>query len=296
LLPFYNSGKNTLRRAGMTQGIAVVTGASRGLGRGIARALGSRGLTVYVTGRSSGDDALDRVAAEITAAGGQGIAVRVDHAKDDEVKALFERVRKDSGRLDLLVNNAAAVYPMDLAVPGPYWEKPLHLVDMIDVGLRSNYVAAYYATPLMIETGGALMAHVSFYGAVSYFHGPAYGAAKAGTDKMSFDMAVDLRGHDVASVSIWPGFILTEMLQSIPREHLPPDIAANLPNFETPDFTGLVLERLWRDPERMALSGQTLIGAELGLRYGIRDLDGKQPMVYSQMMGQPSGRFIAPGA
>ncbi|MDB5985938.1 MAG: short-chain dehydrogenase [Nevskia sp.] len=280
----------------MVQGIAVVTGASRGLGRGIARGLGHRGLTVYVTGRNSGDDALDRVAAEVTSAGGRGLAVRCDHGSDEEVKALFERVRADSGRLDILVNNAAAVYPMDLATPGPYWQKPLHLVDMIDVGLRSNYVAAYYATPLMIETGGALIAHVSFYGAVSYFHGPAYGAAKAGTDKMSFDMAVDLRDRDVASVSIWPGFILTEMLQSIPREHLPPDIAANLPNFETPDFTGLVLERLWRDPERMTLSGQALIGAELGLRYAIKDLDGKQPIAYSEMMGKPSGRFIVPRA
>ena len=278
----------------MSNTVAVVTGASRGLGRGIARALGARGFTVYVTGRSA--DELDKAAAEVTAAGGRGVAARCDHGSDDDVEALFDRVRSDDGRLDILVNNAAAVYPRDLSTPGPFWQKPLHLVNMIDVGLRSNYVAAYYATPLMIGTGGSLMAHISFYGAVSYFHGPAYGAAKAGTDKMSFDMAVDLRPHNVASVSIWPGFILSDMLKSYPREQLPPSVAASLPNFETPEFTGLVIERLWRDPERMALSGEALIGAELGLRFGIKDLDGKQPISYTQGMGKASGRFCVANA
>ena len=278
----------------MNKNIAVVTGATRGLGRGIARALGARGFTVYVTGR--GADELSKAAAEVTAAGGRGIATRCDHSSDEEVKALFDRVRADSGRLDILVNNAAAVYPRDLSTPGPFWQKPLHLVDMIDVGLRSNYVAAYHAAPLMIDAGDSLMAHISFYGAVSYFHGPAYGAAKAGTDKMSFDMAVDLRPHNVASVSIWPGFILSDMLKAFPREHLPPNVAASLPNFETPEFTGLVIERLWRDPERMTLSGETLIGAELGLRFNIQDLDGKQPITYTQGMGKASGRFLVPNA
>jgi NAD(P)-dependent dehydrogenase (short-subunit alcohol dehydrogenase family) len=276
----------------MSNNIAVVTGASRGLGRGIARALGGRGFTVYVTGRSAGE--LDKAAAEVTAAGGRGVAARCDHGSDEEVKALFDRVRTESGRLDILVNNAAAVHPQDLATPGPFWQKPLQLVDMIDVGLRSNYVAAYHAAPLLIDTGAGLMAHISFYGAVSYFHGPAYGAAKAGTDKMSFDMAVDLRPHNVASVAIWPGFILSDMLKSFPRERLPPNVAAQLPNFETPEFTGLVIERLWRDPERMTLSGEALIGAELGRHYGVKDLDGKQPMTYAEPMGKPSGRFFVP--
>jgi NAD(P)-dependent dehydrogenase (short-subunit alcohol dehydrogenase family) len=276
----------------MNTGVAVVTGASRGLGRGIARALGSRGFTVYVTGRSG--DELEKAAAEVTSAGGCGVAVLCDHRSDEQVKALFDRVRADSGRLDILVNNAAAVHPRDLSTPGPFWQKPLHLVDMIDVGLRSNYVAAYYAAPVMIETGGGLLAHISFYGAVSYFHGPAYGAAKAGTDKMSFDLAVDLRPYNVASVSIWPGFILSDMLKSIPSGRLPPSIAASLPNFETPEFTGLVIERLWRDPERMALSGEALIGAELGLRFRIEDLDGKQPITYAQRMGRPADRFFVP--
>ncbi|WP_439134268.1 SDR family NAD(P)-dependent oxidoreductase [Pseudomaricurvus sp.] len=276
----------------MVQSVAVVTGSSRGLGRGIARALGTGGFKVYLTGRNQ--EELESAAAEINAAGGVGVGVVCDHRDDEAVKALFERVDKESGRLDILVNNAAAVYPADLSAPGPFWEKPLHLVDMIDVGLRSNYVAAYAAAPLMIATGGGLIAHISFYGAVSYFHGPAYGAAKAGTDKMAFDMAADLRPHNVASVSIWPGFILSDMLKSLPKEHLPPALVERLPTFEAPEFTGKVIERLWQDPQRMQFTGETLIAAEEGERYDIKDLDGKQPLSYASSMGSPKNRFHIP--
>jgi NAD(P)-dependent dehydrogenase (short-subunit alcohol dehydrogenase family) len=276
----------------MSEKVAVVTGASRGLGRGVARALGRCGFTVYISGRN--ESTLSLVADEIIAAGGRGVVVTCDHRNDEQVASLFSRVREGSGRLDILVNNATIVHARDLSVQGPFWQKPLHLVDMIDVGLRSSYVSAYHAAPLLIDSGGGLIANISFYGAVSYHYGPAYGAAKAGTDKMSFDMAVDLRPQGVACVSIWPGFVLTELLKSIPSQHLPPELAARLPYFETPDFTGLVIERLWRDPERMTLSGESLVAAELGLRYGIRDLDGKQPPVYTQTLGQPSGRFLLP--
>lgn len=277
----------------MVGNVAVVTGASRGLGRGIARGLGSKGLTVYVTARTV--EALEKAVEEINAVGGQGIAIPCDHSDDEQIKALFERVRSESGRLDILVNNATHVDQRELVAPGGFWEKSLDLARMIKVGLRSNYVAAYYAAPLMIETGGSLIAHISFYGAVSYHYGPAYGAAKAGTDKMSFDMAADLRSHDVASVAIWPGLILSDELKSVPREYIPQNVLDDLPNFETPEFTGLVIEALWRDPERMRLSGETLIGADLGTRYGIKDLDGKQPRLYTDTLGKPE-RFILPPA
>jgi len=128
----------------------MVTGASRGLGRGIARAFGSRGATVYLTGRAA-DGSLEQAAAEVDAQGGRGIPVACDHREDEQVRALFERVRKDSTSLDILVNNAAAVYPDALLAPGGFWEKSLRLVDMIDVGLRSNYVASYYAAPMMVD-------------------------------------------------------------------------------------------------------------------------------------------------
>lgn len=273
----------------MPNRVAVVTGASRGVGRGTARALGSKGMTVFVTGR--GEDAVAAAAAEVTAAGGRGIGLVCDHRDDAQVAELFQKVESEAERLDLLVNNAAAVYPAELATPGPFWEKPLKLVDMIDIGLRSNYVASYYAAPLLIRTGASLIANISFYGAVSYFVGPAYGAAKAGTDKLSHDMAVDLRSRDVASVSVWPGFVRTDESRAVPDEQFPPHLRAILPEFETPEFTGLVIEALLRDPERMTLSGRVLIGAELGVRYGIRDLDGKQPREWTETMGRPQEWF-----
>lgn len=276
----------------MDRPVAVVTGASRGLGRGIARALGSKNFVVYLTGRDL--DALAGAANEATAAGGHGIAIPCDHTDDAQVRAAFERVREESGRLDILVNNAAAVDAKTLTATGGFWQKPLALADMMDVGLRSHYVAAYHAVPLMIETGGALIAQISFYGAVSYHYGPAYGAAKAGTDKMSFDMAAELSSVDVAAVSIWPGLVLTDALKAIPEQHLPASARASFALFERPEFTGLIIERLWRDPGRMALSGETLIAAELGKRYGVKDIDGKEPTSYAASKGSPTNRFIAP--
>jgi NAD(P)-dependent dehydrogenase (short-subunit alcohol dehydrogenase family) len=269
----------------MLGNVILVTGASRGLGRGIARAFGSKGATVYVTGRDAAE--LDAAAAEIAGRGGKGVAVICDHRDDGQVATLFARIADEAGRLDILINNAAAVYPDALMAPGGFWEKPIILADMINVGLLSNYVAAYHAASLMVEAKRGLIASISFYGSVSYFHGAAYGAAKAGTDKMMRDMAVDLAPHGVAAVSIWPGFILTDAVKAIPPALLPEDLRASLPNWETPEFTGLVIDALARDPELMTLSGQALIGAELGARYGIRDLDGKQPISYRAAMGAP---------
>jgi NAD(P)-dependent dehydrogenase (short-subunit alcohol dehydrogenase family) len=265
---------------------AVVTGASRGLGRGVARALGAKGAKVYLTARPSSLDMLHQAAEEVSAAGGKGIPLPLDHRDDEQVRAAFERVAVESPQLDLLVNNAAAVHD-ELILPGGFWEKPLRLVDMIDVGLRSSYVASYFAASLMVARRRGLIANISFYGAVSYFHGPAYGAAKAGTDKMSFDMAVDLRPHNVACVSLWPGFVFTDRLAGIQPETLPPDLAAALPSFERPEFTGLVLDALSRDPQLMMLSGCALIGAELAERYAIKDIDGKQPVSHRAALGKP---------
>ena len=269
--------------------IAVVTGATRGLGRGIARALAAKGATVCVTGRDAAG--LDAVSEEIRAAGGTPLAITCDHLDDEQVAAAFAQIKRDLGGLDILVNNAAAVYGQELISPGGFWEKPLKLVDMIDVGLRSNYVAAWHAAPLMVAAGKGLIASISFYGAVSYFHGAAYGAAKAGTDKMMADMAVDLAPHGVVAVALWPGFILTDAVRAMPPEHIPDALRAMLPHWETPEFTGLVIDALYRDPQLASLNGQALIGAELGERYGVRDTDGKQPISYRASMGSPAMPF-----
>jgi NAD(P)-dependent dehydrogenase (short-subunit alcohol dehydrogenase family) len=268
----------------------VVTGASRGLGRGIARGLGTRGATVYLTGRSI-DGTLEQAAGEVDACGGHGVPIVCDHRNDEQVRALFARVGSETGSPDILVNNAAAVYPEALLAPGGFWEKPLKLADMIDVGLRSNYVASYYAAPLMVSARRGLIVNISFYGAVSYFHGAAYGAAKAGTDKMSHDMAIDLAPHGISVLSLWPGFIMTDTLVQMPPDRIPENLRAMLPQFEKPEFSGLIIDALFRDPELRASSGKALIGAELGAKYGIKDLDGKRPISYRQTMGSPTAPF-----
>ena len=268
--------------------VAIVTGASRGAGRGIAIALGSHGCTVYVTGRSlnEGDASIPgtivATAEEVTRAGGKGIPVKVDHANDAEVKALFEQVEREQGRLDILVNNACAIHDM-LAAPGNFWEKPIEIGNMIDVGVRSGFVASWYAAPLMVRQaqegrGRGLVAFTSAPGAVHYCFGPAYGAHKAGVDKMAFDMAVDFRdaGVDVAAVSIWMGSLATERLLGM-IEAEPEKFSHLEGTLECPEYTGHVLWNLFRDPEMMARSGQTLIGAELGREYGLKDIGDKFP-------------------
>ena len=180
-----------------TNRVAVVTGASRGVGKGIAIALGASGATVYVTGRSNDEGkrhplggTIHETAAAVTEAGGTGIAVACDHSDDEQVRRLFEQVHEEQQRLDILVNNATSV-PRELAKPGPFWDKSLDLLRILDVGQRSHYVASYFAAPLLTRTGGGLVVFTSSYGGRCYMHGPAYGAGKAGVDKMAMDMAVD---------------------------------------------------------------------------------------------------------
>lgn len=263
--------------------VAVVTGASRGAGRGIAVALGSHGCTVYVTGRSQkeGDASVSgtiyATADEVAKAGGEGIAVRVDHSDDAQVKALFEQVEREQGRLDILVNNACAIHDM-LPAPGNFWEKPLQIGNMIDVGVRSGFAASWFAAPMMVKQGRGLVVFTSAPGAVHYCFGPAYGAHKAGVDKMAADMAVDFKdaGVDVAAVSIWMGSLATERLLSLMAAE--PEKFKHLEGaIESPEFTGHVVWALFNDPAMMDVSGRTLIGAELGKTYGIADIGGKYP-------------------
>jgi NAD(P)-dependent dehydrogenase (short-subunit alcohol dehydrogenase family) len=271
--------------------VAVVTGASRGAGAGIARALGEKGYTVYVTGRTltEGSAALPgtigATAEAVTRAGGQGIAAAVDHKDDAQVKALFDRVRQEQGRLDVLVNNVTDIHD-SLIEPGGFWERPLGLVDILDVGLRSGYVASFYAAPLLIETGGGLIAFTSSFGSVCYMHGPAYGAQKAGVDKFAADMGVDLKEHDVAAISIWMGPLATERSARSLAER-PDQYNEFMANAETPEFTGRLIAAVHADPERMSLSGSTQIGAELAERYDLTDTGGRKPPSYRGMLGEP---------
>jgi NAD(P)-dependent dehydrogenase (short-subunit alcohol dehydrogenase family) len=272
----------------VTHPVAVVTGASRGVGRGIAVALGAHGYTVYLTGRPGRADESPRggtihdTAAAVTAAGGTGIAVRVDHGDDQEVEALFERVRVEAGRVDVLVNNAALIHD-DLQADVPFWRKPLAAsTDLLDVGLRSSLVASYYAAPLLVEAAGGLVVFTSAPGAVRYQYGAAYGAHKAGLDKFAADMAVDFRPFGVAAVSIWLGVVLTERVREIIDRG--PEFAYLDDIGETPEFTGHVIAALAADPDVLAVSGHTLIGAEVAAQYGISDRGGRHPPSVRELM------------
>jgi len=269
--------------------VVVVTGGSRGAGKGIALALGATGATVYVTGRTrqEGDAPLpgnvQATADAVSAAGGQGIAVYCDHSDDEQVRQLFAQVRREQGRLDILVNNATSLHDA-LTQSGPFWEKPLELTQLWDVGMRSHYTAAWYAAPLLLASGGGLIVNTSSFGGRIYMHGPAYGAGKAAVDKMSHDMAVDFRPYHVAVVSIWMGLLMTERTRRV-FESAPEKYAELAATTESPEFTGRVIDALARDPELMGKSGKVWIGAELGEEYGLTDLNGQLPPSHRAFFG-----------
>lgn len=255
--------------------IAIVTGASRGVGKGIALGLGEAGATVYVTGRTVQPGALPgtigETAEQVTALGGKGIAVACDHGDDAQVKALIDRVLDESGRIDVLVNNAFAIPEGN--VLGKFWELPLDQWDtMHRVGLRSHYVAAHYAVPSMIGRKSGLIVNVSSFGAKIYAVSVAYGVGKAGVDRMTRDMARELKPHGVTVVSLWPGIVKTERLLLEPER-----IGFDPRNGESPQFSGRAVAALAADQERMSHTGESLVVAELARHYGFTDLDGSQP-------------------
>ncbi|MDR2856630.1 MAG: SDR family NAD(P)-dependent oxidoreductase [Novosphingobium sp.] len=279
--------------------VAIVTGASRGAGKGIAVALGSHGCTVYVTGRSQkeGDASMPgtihATAGEVTRAGGKGIAVCCDSGNDDAVRALVDRVMAEQGRIDILINNACAIYD-ELSMPGNFWEKPLKIGDMINVGVRSGFVASWYVAPHMVKQNRGLILFTSSPGAAHYCFGPAYGAHKAGMDKMAFDMGVDFAdaGVNVAAVSVWMGALtserLLEMMAAEPGKfrHLEGQL-------ESTGLTGHVAWALFNDPRMMDSNGRTLIGADAAKSYGITDIGGKFAPSFREQTGIVPAEFAA---
>ena len=279
-----------------THKVALVTGASRGAGAGIARGLGELGYTVYVTGRTvaPGDakgwdgsvlpGTVSETAAKITELGGKGIAVLCDHADDAQVARVFEQIRDEAGRLDILVNNAAFMHHQ-LIEKMPFWEKELAAQGIMDVGLRSAYVASWHAARMMVPQGSGLIGMVSSFGASCYMHGPAYGAQKAGLDKLAHDMEHDLRGTGVGAVSLWLGPQITERAL-IAKEVNPEQYEGFLAVAENPEFSGHVLDAIARAPNLADLSGQTLVVAEVARELGISDRGSERPS-YREMLGSP---------
>ena len=265
--------------------VAVVTGASRGVGRGLAIGLGEAGATVYVTGRSAdGRPAVDlggtveETAANVTEAGGRGVPVRCDHREDAAVAALFDRVREEQGRLDVLANSVWGGYEV-LHAGGhadwvrPFWEQSTDLWDpMFEPGVRAHYVAGVLAAQIMVPQRRGLIVNVSHVTADGLTVGDnvAYSVAKSADNRMMIDMATQLRPHGVAAVALYPGLVRTEGILRW-REYL------DLSNSESPVFAGRAVAALAADPNVLDRTGHVLRAAELAREYGFTDVDGNVP-------------------
>jgi len=265
--------------------ICLVTGASRGIGRGIALALGSEGATVYITGRtldpsSSVPGSLKVTADEVTARGGVAIPVQCDHGEDQEVHRLFDKIQKEHGRIDLLVNNAfKGVTTIGANRNIPFWDQKMDSWDnVIHVGLRCHFVASQYAAKLMIERQNGLICNISSPGALFNFFTIPYGVGKAGLDKMSEMCGKELKKHNVACVSLWPGLVQTEHILSVKDdlEKSPVNgVKINVSNGETVEYAGRAIVALMNDPNLMQKSGKTITTADLGSEFGFKDADGR---------------------
>jgi NAD(P)-dependent dehydrogenase (short-subunit alcohol dehydrogenase family) len=262
--------------------IAVVTGASRGGGRGIALALGEEGATVYVTGRSSGGGGspaglpgtVEETAEAVTARGGKGIPVRCDHTVDAEVEVLFDRVYREEGRLNLLVNNVWGGYEQyELGkFDAPFWEQPLrYWHGMFEAGVRAHFVASRLAVRLMLPRRRGLIVNTLAWLGGKYLGNLFYDVAKAAIARMAFGMAEELRPHEIAAVALAPGFMRTEGVMATHAEQ-PFDLSQT----ESPEYLGRAVAALAADPEVMRKSGSLLTVGDLAREYGFTDVDGRQ--------------------
>jgi dehydrogenase/reductase SDR family member 1 len=244
--------------------VALVTGASRGVGRGIAIELIEAGATVYITGRTIEDLSYG------------GIAIRCDHRDDRQVETVFQQISDQHHRLDLLVNNVWGGYEMmvengEFTWSRPFWQQPRWRWDaMFQAGVRAHYVAGQFAAEMMVKQRSGLIVNISFWAARKYLGNVAYGVSKAATDKLTADMSHELREYNVAVVSLYPGLVRTEKVM---------EAAAwlDLSNSESPRFIGRVVAAMASDSQIMAKSGQTLVAAALAEEYGVTDVDGRRP-------------------
>jgi len=263
--------------------IALVTGGSRGVGKGVAIGLAEAGATVIVTARtrttgaSEWPGSLDETIDAIRRAGGEGLGLPCDHSNDASVEETFARIKEDYGRLDILVNNVFAA-PNVMPVNVPFWKVPVSLWDTLhNVGLRSHFVTSQFAVPLMLPQKRGLIVNTSSGGGIRYTFNVPFGVQKAGVDRMARDMAHELRPYGIAAVSIWPGYIKSEKLEAQP-DRVPPALAKLIAERgETPVFVGRAVAALAADPDVMEKTGSILLASELATEYGFTDVDGKVP-------------------
>jgi NAD(P)-dependent dehydrogenase (short-subunit alcohol dehydrogenase family) len=268
--------------------VAVVAGASRGGGRGIALVLGEEGATVYVTGRSvrggpTTDDlpgTVEETAEQVTARGGVGIPVRCDHTVDAQVEALFERVEREQGRLDVLVNNVWGGYEgkgsENVLGRWPFWEEPLWVWDkMFQAGVRAHYTASRLAARLMVPRRQGLIVSTTFRDPRGKYLGDVpYDVSKAAINRLAYGIALHLRVYSVAVVALSPGWMRTEAVMSDKPPHGRP-LPEEVEQTESVEYVGRAVAALAADPDVMHKSGRTLTVGELAQEYGFTDVDGR---------------------
>lgn len=270
--------------------VAVVTGGSRGIGKGIAEGLGEAGATVYITGRSSTRTdphailTVEATAAAVDRLGGTGIPCVVDHRNDEEVAALFRRVQYEHGRLDILVNNAYQI-PDPPVLSGGFWEHPVSVWDIqCGVGLRGYYTASVFAAPMMVSAGRGLIVNISSRGGREYVFSTSYGVGKAGVDRMAKDMAYELKAHGVAALSLSPSKVKTEFILDMVaqgRMQLDPNTSQSV------RLSGRCIAALAADQEIMRKSGAILTVSEVASEYGVVDPDHEDTSNSSQTSLDP---------
>jgi NAD(P)-dependent dehydrogenase (short-subunit alcohol dehydrogenase family) len=270
----------------LSSAVTLVTGASRGVGRGIALALGDAGATVYVSARSSRDGAsteglpgtVEDTAEEVTERGGVGIAFRCDHNFEPWVAGLFKRIAKEHGHLDLLVNNAWSGYEHYTKVrfDARFWDQPLWRWDQYAASLRGQFLTSQMAVELMLPSNRGLIVNIGFRDGDVYLGQVAYDVCKLASDRMAVGMAHELRRHSVAAVALHPGFVRTERVEAAW------DLLGEGPAqvVHSPEYVGRAVAHLATDPQIMESSGEVLAVGDLAQRYGFADVDGRQPPAF----------------